>query len=101
MSLSWDLIWGGETIVIQICLVTCDIILTELLELLQKKEMQSFHKGQSHSLHKELLNGLLGKMLTIHGVWSSRLPDVNPCNYYLWGAFKEEFMTKIHIHCKQ
>jgi len=52
--------------------------------------MYLLHKGQSHSPHKEFLNGLLGKMLTIHGVWSPRLPDVNPCNYYLWGAIKVE-----------
>jgi hypothetical protein len=44
--------------------------------------------GQSHGLHKELLNNLIGKMLTIHGLWSPRSPDVNPCNYYLWGALE-------------
>jgi len=31
----------------------------------------------------------LGKKFLAEGTWPARSPDLNPCNYFLWGYLKD------------
>ena len=30
--------------------------------------------------------------------WPPRSPDLTPCDFYLWGQFKKNKFTKLHLH---
>jgi hypothetical protein len=35
------------------------------------------------------LEEIVGKWLISHALWPSRSPNLNMCNYYLWGTLKD------------
>lgn len=43
------------------------------------------------------LEKILGKCLITHTLWPPRSPDLNTCNYYLWGTLKDRvYMNNTH-----
>jgi hypothetical protein len=65
--------------------------------------MQLLHAGQWHNPHNTILNGcpsdVFNKQLTTHGLWPTRFPDLNPCDYSFLGDTKDKSLSKKSAFC--
>jgi hypothetical protein len=46
------------------------------------------------------LEGVFGDRIISSGLWPAHLPDLTPCDYYLWGTLKDK-VYRMNSHMEE